>query len=43
MEFLKTQDLCKVYGRDENRVTALDHVSLTFQKGEFTAIVGSSG
>lgn len=43
MEFLKIQDLCKVYGRGENQVTALDHVSLTIEKGEFTAIIGSSG
>lgn len=43
MEFLKIEDLCKVYGRGENQVTALDHVSLTIEKGEFTAIIGSSG
>ena len=43
MEFLKIDQLCKVYGRDENQVTALDHVSLTIDKGEFTAIIGSSG
>jgi putative ABC transport system ATP-binding protein len=43
MEFLKIDDLCKVYGKDENRVTALDHVSLTIDKGEFTAIIGPSG
>lgn len=43
MEFLKIEDLCKVYDKGENQVTALDHVSLTFEKGEFTAIIGSSG
>lgn len=43
MEFLKVENLCKVYGKDENQVTALDHVSLTIEKGEFTAIIGSSG
>lgn len=43
MEFLKIENLCKVYGKDENQVTALDHVSLTIEKGEFTAIIGSSG
>jgi putative ABC transport system ATP-binding protein len=43
MEFLKTEDLCKVYGKGENQVTALDHVSITIEKGEFTAIIGSSG
>ena len=43
MGFLKVADLCKVYGKGENQVTALDHVSLTIEKGEFTAIIGSSG
>ena len=43
MAFLKIEHLCKVYGKNENKVTALDHVSLTIEKGEFTAIIGSSG
>lgn len=43
MEFLKIENLCKVYGKGENLVTALDNVSLTIEKGEFTAIIGSSG
>ena len=43
MEFLKIVDLCKVYGKGESQVTALDHVSLTVEKGEFAAIIGSSG
>lgn len=43
MEFLKVENLCKVYGKGESRVTALDHVSLTIEKGEFTAIIGASG
>lgn len=43
MEFLKIENLCKVYGKGENQITALDHVSLTIEKGEFTAIIGSSG
>ena len=43
MDFLRIEDLCKVYGKGENQVVALDHVSLTLEKGEFTAIVGSSG
>ena len=43
MEFLKVDNLCKVYGRGENQVTALDHVSLTIEKGEFAAIIASSG
>lgn len=43
MEFLKVENLCKIYGKGENQVTALDHVSLTIEKGGFTAIIGSSG
>ena len=43
MEFLKVENLYKVYGAGENQVIALDHVSLTIEKGEFTAIIGSSG
>ena len=43
MEFLKVENLCKVYGKGENQVTALDHVSLTIEKGGFTAIICSSG
>lgn len=43
MEFLKLENLCKVYGKGENQIRALDNVSLTIEKGEFTAIIGSSG
>lgn len=43
MPFLQIDNLCKVYGSGESKVTALDHVSLTIEKGEFVAIIGSSG
>ena len=43
MEFLKIENLCKVYGKGDNQITALDHVTLTIKKGDFTAITGSSG
>ncbi len=43
MEFLEIKNLCKIYGKGENQVTALNHVSLTVEKGEFVAIIGSSG
>ena len=43
MEFLKIENLCKIYGKGENQVTALNHVSLTIPKGEFTAVTGPSG
>ena len=43
MEFLKLKDLCKIYGEGESQVTAIDHVSLTIERGEFIAMIGSSG
>lgn len=43
MEILKVEKLCKQYGKGENKVTALNNVSFTVNKGEFVAIVGASG
>jgi putative ABC transport system ATP-binding protein len=43
MELLRIENLCKLYGKGENQISALDHVSLTIEKGEFTAIIGASG
>lgn len=43
MELLKVEDLCKTYGKGENMVKALDHISFSIQKGEFVAIIGPSG
>lgn len=43
MEILKTTDLKKHYGSGESMVRALDGVSLSVEKGKFTAIVGTSG
>lgn len=43
MEFLRIENLCKVYGKGDNQITALDHVNLSIEKGDFTAIIGSSG
>ena len=37
------KDAVKQYGKGENKVTALDNVSFTVNKGEFVAIVGASG
>ena len=43
MEILRVEDLCKTYGKGENQVRALDHVSFSVNKGEFIAIIGPSG
>ena len=43
MEILRVENLCKQYGKGENKVTALDNVSFKVDKGEFVAIVGASG
>ena len=36
-------NLVKLYGHDDNRVRALDGLSVDFRRGEFTAIMGPSG
>jgi len=43
MEILKVSNLSKVYGKGETKVTALDDISFSVEKGEFVAIVGASG
>ena len=43
MEILKVKNLTKIYGKDTTKVTALDNVSFSVEKGEFVAIVGASG
>lgn len=43
MEILKVENLCKTYGKGENKVKAVDSVSFSVEKGEFVAIVGASG
>lgn len=40
---LRTEDLCKFYGKDDNMVKAVDHVNLEITRGEFVSIVGKSG
>jgi len=43
MELLKVENLCKVYGRGENEVKAVDGVSFSVPKGQMVAIIGASG
>lgn len=40
---VEVKDICKIYNPGENEVRALDHVSLSIDKGEFVAIIGQSG
>jgi putative ABC transport system ATP-binding protein len=43
MSLVRVENLTKVYGKGEAAVTALDHVSLAVDAGEFVAIMGPSG
>ena len=43
MEILKVENLTKIYGKGNTKVTALDNVTFSVEKGEFGAIVGASG
>lgn len=43
MEILRTEHLCKTYGKNENRVEAVKDANLQVEQGEFVALVGSSG
>jgi len=43
MSIVETQALPKVYGSGDTALTALNHVSIHIQAGEFVAIMGPSG
>lgn len=43
MSQIELKNVSKHYGDGEERVTALENVSITIEKGEFVAIAGSSG
>lgn len=43
MEVIKTENLSKIYGKNDNKVVALDNVNISVKKGEFVAIIGASG
>ena len=40
---VELRDICKVYGTGDAQVQALDHLSLTVQRGDYLAVMGASG
>lgn len=43
MSLIQTENLTKIYGKGEAAVTALDHVNIAVNAGEFVAVMGPSG
>lgn len=43
MAILELKDVRKTFGYDENKVHAVNHVSLSIEEGSFVAVVGKSG
>lgn len=43
MSLIETQEVTRVYQMGANLVTALDHVNISLDEGEFVAIQGTSG
>ena len=43
MSVIETEKLTKIYGKNETAITALDHISIQIQEGEFVAVMGPSG
>lgn len=43
MKIVQTENLTRIYGSGETAVTALDHVNLSANEGEFVAVMGPSG
>ncbi|CEH33764.1 ABC transporter ATP-binding protein [Romboutsia lituseburensis] len=43
MEILRTENLTKSYGMGDTKVTALNNLNLSINKGQFVSIIGASG
>ena len=43
MTVLETENLSKIYGKGDIKITALKNINLSINKGEFVAIIGPSG
>ena len=43
MDILRTESLTRQYGTGQTMVTALDHVDLQVERGQFVAVIGASG
>lgn len=43
MNIIETRSLTKIYHENGNEVIALDDLNISFEQGEFTAVVGPSG
>ena len=43
MPLIELKNITRIYGERENRVTALENIFLTINRGEFVAIAGASG
>lgn len=43
MSVIEVKNLRKVYGKNDNKVIALDNINMNVEKGEFVAIIGASG
>lgn len=42
-EYISFENVCKYYNMGENKITALDNISFSVEKGDFCVIVGPSG
>lgn len=43
MKVIEVKNLSKIYGKKENKVTAIKDINLSVDKGEFVSIIGASG